>query len=469
MKILFSFVLFILISPSTLIAQDRIGLYFDTGAASCCSEVFYAPVDLYAIVENFSHPDSLAGWEFRVESDPGIYISINEIYGDAMNVGEWPDLIVGLAEPLINYGNYVLLAKFSVLAMNEGDIFILPAIQSSVPDSNKPICLVHGIQSLIEMNVNMPEEISGQAGFRDSSPQPIFPESPRISEYGIEGAQPFVLDSGKVVDSRKFECEPNVTINFEALMHDSDVGFIGQVEDVRYECLYIPGFGAQSLAFVKFMILESYWGGVRNSFIIDVKVNRPENCVEYSSPHFSTFSPGEQYFVAARVLENRAKVLPCGIWLFRENSLQSPGGHLVSSPVSELLNQVASTRDITNQIAKADYIGLVKIETMQGERNNRVAVAKVERNIYAPDFQNEYINFLFSGNLSDVAKPIVVAPGLIQGQEYLVLLSRNQNGDFTPVSGVHSCLKFEGGRLEMARGIEWGPLRLFEETVRGIR
>ncbi len=455
---------------STGFAQDKIGLFFDPAGVSYCSEELFVSTDLYLIVDNFSHPDSLVGWELRIESDPGIFLTINDIYGQAMNIGVWPEFVVGLAEPLVNSNDSVLLAKFNGLAMNEGDLFILPVNQSSLPESNKPIYLVHGLHLFVEMDLNMPEEINGQAAFRENSTQPRLPESPSIDEYSIEGAEPFILDDGSIIDSLNIQCEPGVTTDFEITLHDSDVGFIGQVEDVQYKCLYVPGFGAQSLAFVKFKILNNYWGeaGKSNWIIVDVKVNRPENCVKYSSPHFDSFTLGDEYYVSARVESGRVKVLPCGIWLYENNTLQSPGGHRTSFLVKELLAKVANERNIAEQISKADFIAIVNIETTQGERDNRVAVAQVKKVIYGSSLQGEFINISLNGNLSDRQMPIVLPPSLNPGQEYLVLLS-NQDDVYVPVAGVHSCLKSVGDKLEMVRGVEWGTLSLFESIVRGLK
>ena len=126
------------IAPSELpaqVTQDLIGFYFDeAGIADCIPNGLLTPLQGYLLVKNPSRTSGLSGWEAKVFSDAGIYLSPTHISNNGINILSPPYYSVGLQVPIPSDSTMVL-AIFSVFATAPGGIYIAAADPPSLPDA----------------------------------------------------------------------------------------------------------------------------------------------------------------------------------------------------------------------------------------------------------------------------------------------------------------------------------------------
>lgn len=127
-------------------ATQTLGVYFDTSGTmpnlGDSTMSYPVSVDLYVIARDYSSIDGLSGWEAAFSWTSGLYVTETEIIGQSVNVGTFPEFKLGLASPIGVGNNSVVLARFTVLALNAGDIFIGPSSIPSIPGSTLPACVI---------------------------------------------------------------------------------------------------------------------------------------------------------------------------------------------------------------------------------------------------------------------------------------------------------------------------------------
>lgn len=127
-----------LLLASRAAAVDEIGIYFDESASSnCLTDNLFAPVSAYLTILEPTAVGGVSGWKGTLEFDPALCVSAAQYYGNCINVGQFPDFVVGLAAPL-PATTVVVVARLSVFATAPGGLsggLLLRAIHEGHNDS----------------------------------------------------------------------------------------------------------------------------------------------------------------------------------------------------------------------------------------------------------------------------------------------------------------------------------------------
>ena len=100
--------------------DDGIGVYFDPCACVNCLSLDEGQYMGYVVITHPTSPDGVAGWEATITVE-GPALPLNWILeGDTINVGAYPEFIVGIAEPLINPYSFpaIVVAQVEILILN---------------------------------------------------------------------------------------------------------------------------------------------------------------------------------------------------------------------------------------------------------------------------------------------------------------------------------------------------------------
>ncbi|MFH1843883.1 MAG: hypothetical protein ABIF77_11825 [bacterium] len=114
-------------------ATDEVGIFFDRDAEeTCISASAMSNVTSYLILLDPSASGGVYGWQCELDCENGSILSVEYAGGQAINIAQVPDFIVGLGNPLPG-GSAVELATFSVLVDGAGPVglYILPSGSSS--------------------------------------------------------------------------------------------------------------------------------------------------------------------------------------------------------------------------------------------------------------------------------------------------------------------------------------------------
>lgn len=448
--------------------SDEVGLFFDDAGTVTCSNSIMVPLDVYIVAKDLTYPNAVAGWEMVLDSDANIILSGVDFMGDAINVGAFPGIMVGLAEPLVPSGSIVLLAELNIFAVGEGQLYIHGYEPPSIPGSGKPIYTVYGTNNLVEMDIYSPDGMSGQAALALDCTTPLSQTTPLLLEYEIAGSTEAVVAEGRYTMSLKAPVEEDALSRVELELYFADIAFVGQVEAVEYKCLNIPNQTTTSLALVQFRIITPICGVAGNTIVIETVVDRPENCITYDDVTlFREFVPGEQFLVAAyRIDGGRAKVPPNGIWRYNSGNLTASSGEKGARSFDSLIQKTKSNREFLSQVRKADLTAVVRVDRVWHMNDAHFAdatVTKVERGIC----EGPNITIMQKDGANgdgDLVIHLEVKPG----ETYLAFL-RESLGNYEPVYGRLSFFSLnERGVLE-ERGREWGTLLMAEAIIGGLK
>lgn len=464
--------------------SDEVGLFFDEAGTVTCANSVMVPLDVYLVARDLTYPDAIAGWEMTLEPDANIVLGGIDCMGEAINVGAFPSVRVGLAKPLVPRGNLVLLAKVRIFATGEGGIHIRGHEPPSIPGSRKPIYSVFGTDKLMEMDVFFPDGMSGQAMIALDCTTVLAQTTPLIPKYGIAGAKDAFVAEGRYTMDLTPPVAGDPLARVELELFFADIAFVGEVEDVEYKCLTIPDENLTSLAFVQFRVKTPICGVAGNRIVIETVVDRPENCITYEGVTlFREFLPGEQFLVAAERKDvGRAKVWPNSIWRYNdgdliassgessgENSGKNSGensGEKGANSFADLIQRIKSQREFVGQARKADLVAVVRIERVWHADEIRYAdatVTKVEKGVC----ERPGVTIVQSDGRNDEGDVVIHRP-MTPGEEYLAFL-RESSGVYEPVYGRLSFFALtEGGILQERRG-EWGPLAMAEALIEGAK
>lgn len=139
------------LAVSTSVGQEvvypnTVGLYFDTSTGlNCMPTVATYPVvtTIYIIAHFVECSSGIGAWEMRLAPSGNLYLSLNSISGDYLNIGVFPNIIVGLATPLESTDNLVL-ASVTLFATGPGSVSIWPSEPSSYPDDSVSAFVCYG-------------------------------------------------------------------------------------------------------------------------------------------------------------------------------------------------------------------------------------------------------------------------------------------------------------------------------------
>ncbi len=123
---------------------NNVGVYFDEMTKSSCLDTITSyPVVLSAhvILKNISDTGGLQGWEARLSWDDNLIVNLTGFRGEAISFGTFPDITVGLGEPLEEApgDSLIVLADLSIVALGPGSIYLKPASQPMIQGAENPI------------------------------------------------------------------------------------------------------------------------------------------------------------------------------------------------------------------------------------------------------------------------------------------------------------------------------------------
>lgn len=166
--------------------DDLIGVFFDSYFME--NEVWVPGVELieaYLVLKNCSDPSGLRGWELRHDIvGDAIYLGA-QIVGSNVNVGTYPDFIVGLADPLPPAQDIMLATMSYFVLQVQGEAFILltPVSTPSIPGqmaylSGQDINTIHPMYPF-----------TGVAEVAAINYTPLSAEPPQVPEIQAQGGR----------------------------------------------------------------------------------------------------------------------------------------------------------------------------------------------------------------------------------------------------------------------------------------
>ena len=445
---------------SACFGQVKVGVYFDPGCtSSCISNAVDVPLDAYIVAECADGAVSISGWEGRIGADVGITTVLVETYGGGLNVGTYPDIVVGFNNPAVIDNGYYVLAKISLLASCEGGVYLSAASNPAIPGSVVPIYVLSDSPGIYyEMMMNAPYDDSAQALFTDDCDADVNQQGTYIDVYSIEGASEYSpLIEGTLFDDSPMNYSLDSDLNWEHMLNIVDYCFIGEVDSVIDKCLSIPGEGIQSLSFIQFDILEPYWGVTGNTMAVDAVTQSGPSCIEYSKLLFSEICPGEQYLVFGEYDDGRYRCTDSGLYRHIEGEFIDPGDACIklASPKQRIIafNHKRSMRD---KASHSDVVCDVVIDSVEKQDDAMLATASVlsvHRGVIAYDS----IELVLRHNLNpDRYDEYLIAPRLDVGSKYLMYLDVLDGKKCSLIRGMHGAYRISDKYLYTPRGYKWG-------------
>jgi len=422
-------------------------------------------VDCYLIAKDLGSLDELGAWEVRIETDPNVFFIGTEIFGDNINVGIHPEFQVGLGSPFVPDNGLIILAKFSLFSTGSGKAYLKPLLNPSIPGSSSPIYFRNSDSALFEFEVLEISTGGAVCEFNNTCAAPIFSEDLTLDNYSIEGAKAVAVLEGTALEVGKRHPQ----LEYELALYKSDVVFKGMVVEVKYQCMELPGGSIQSLAFIEFEVIDKFWGVSGNRIVVDTRVNRPNNCIEYKNRDlFENFMAGEVYMVlcSRNGLRNEVKQ----IYKETGKAFVGPSGSKASLDIVKKSQSYKERRDFSAQIRVADFVGLVEVSEESYGLPERPYVLNVIES-YFGGLEAESLIVKYKSNKNPDLGPIIMGPVMNVGQQYLVILTFNE-GEYEFVDGYTSSMLLMENMLYGTRGSnqwKWGPLGLAKSIIRRIK
>ncbi len=125
---------------------NTVGLYYDVEwGTNCLPDVSNFPAfrAFYVVAHFVNCSSGVGGWELGLLASENIAIVLNSIPGNYINVGVFPNLIVGLGQPLI-CDESTVLASLYLYAVGPGSVSLIPADPTSLPNSPSPGYVCYG-------------------------------------------------------------------------------------------------------------------------------------------------------------------------------------------------------------------------------------------------------------------------------------------------------------------------------------
>jgi hypothetical protein len=94
--------------------------------------------DAYIVVKDLCDSGGIGGWEGQLAWDQGIYITGMDLRGQGLNIGTFPDLVVGLESPL-PADSVIVIADIHVIATGPGGIYLKPSSRPMIVGAESPI------------------------------------------------------------------------------------------------------------------------------------------------------------------------------------------------------------------------------------------------------------------------------------------------------------------------------------------
>ncbi len=144
-KLVISVFAAIAVSGSAAFAQlqDQVNVYFDANAS-----VFELPdvtypsmITGYIVLDHPSDPEGIRGWELALTSDPNLTLVPGQVFGDNINVSNFPEFMVGYADTIAPSNEKIVLATFSIYAVGPGAIYVTRNGHSGFPSIQTPVYL----------------------------------------------------------------------------------------------------------------------------------------------------------------------------------------------------------------------------------------------------------------------------------------------------------------------------------------
>jgi hypothetical protein len=133
--------------------SQTIGLYFDENGTQPYLENLQYPaqLQLYLIAKNLDQQMEVGGWELSLSWTDSLIVNVSSLEGQALNVLNFPDMMVGVGGGVEISSGQALLANFSVVALGPGRIFVSNCSVPSIIGAEVPIYLDRGNLGTFEL------------------------------------------------------------------------------------------------------------------------------------------------------------------------------------------------------------------------------------------------------------------------------------------------------------------------------
>ncbi len=141
--------------PDTGLAQNRVGLFWDSGytEADATLATTPGPITGYLVIKDSATDAGIVGWEMCLDLTDRVLPLNTTLNGQAINVLDAPCFVVGLAEPILPTGGDLLLATIEMLVLDSRPVTLslvptpnpsLPGYLSYVPADDPGALLILG-------------------------------------------------------------------------------------------------------------------------------------------------------------------------------------------------------------------------------------------------------------------------------------------------------------------------------------
>ncbi len=134
--------------------ENQIGLYWDEDLSENCDPGFSNfPIfcNAFLTVANVNF-QSICGWECCFGLDEGWEILGVEVNGESVNVGQFPNFIVGYSSPVVLQDDNIVLANVFLKIERSGGLYLDAVSSPSIPNASRPVLLVGEVSELVEAN-----------------------------------------------------------------------------------------------------------------------------------------------------------------------------------------------------------------------------------------------------------------------------------------------------------------------------
>jgi hypothetical protein len=169
--------------------EDIVGIFFDSGSYLMNDGYLPTPgiITGYLVLKNCSIPQGVSAWELRHELVGPAFFAGSTLMGQALNIGNAPDFIVGLGEPLPPTPD-VLLAEFNYFIYDPYMEIYLTLGPASIPSLPGSMVFASGADSGVLLPM-FPFTGFAEVAFINRNPLDVQrPEQPTVTAQGQQVA-----------------------------------------------------------------------------------------------------------------------------------------------------------------------------------------------------------------------------------------------------------------------------------------
>lgn len=129
-------------------SAQTLGVYFDIGGVnpnySPENITFPCQLQAYVVAKGFDETHGVVGWECRLNWSDSLFVSVESLSSQSVNIGTFPNFMVGMAQPAGIGAPMAILATLNIVAIGRGELSLAAGTPCSIPASELPVLCVNG-------------------------------------------------------------------------------------------------------------------------------------------------------------------------------------------------------------------------------------------------------------------------------------------------------------------------------------